>query len=281
MAAGCTIAAKRFGDRYFLLKNRDLVYDDFKDSVSFDEEIFAVVGMDIGSGVSSGVSLGVNRWGLSGCSSSVLITDDGPYDPLLERVLRECKTLEEACSLVSSDLERGSRYQWCNFILANPDELGVIEIGESTTECETDSSIMLRTNHHLILPTHDIMLKASLEEREACGPLDTSQTRRRVGLEMLRTANTLTDMMALLSNHSSSRQFDSICRHRSQGSFELQYLGETSYSYILEVSGLESRDFDIRIHVARGNPCSNSYREFIVDFEASLDSRQELQSTFL
>ena len=78
-------------------------------------------------------------------------------------------------------------------------------------------------------------------------------------------------MMALLSNHSPSRQFDSICRHRTQGSYELEFLGETSYSYILEVSGLETGTFDVRINVARGNPCSNSYKEVLIDFNTPAD----------
>ena len=165
MPDGCTAGAKIIGDRYYLLKNRDLIWGGFRDSIVFDEDVFFVTGVDVGDGEPCGASFGFNRFGFSGCNTTVLVTPHKAYDPLLERILRETKTIEDAFELVQSDLENGNRYQWCNFVLASPTRVGVIEIGDGVAVLETDSNIITRTNHHLILPTADILRRASLAER--------------------------------------------------------------------------------------------------------------------
>ncbi len=50
-SAACTIAAKRIGSCYFLLKNRDLTYADFNSQAMFDETTFAAKGVHIGARV--------------------------------------------------------------------------------------------------------------------------------------------------------------------------------------------------------------------------------------
>ncbi|MHA2071774.1 MAG: hypothetical protein ACW985_08310 [Candidatus Thorarchaeota archaeon] len=279
MSEGCTLAAKIIGPRYFMLKNRDLVYPDFKDHAVFDEAIFAVTGVHIGSGVPMGVSIGVNRWGLSVCSSTVLANSETAYDLLLEKVLRECKTIDEAVMLVNSDLESGNRYQWSNFILATPEEVGAIEIGDGVMEIEKLPEMVTRANHHLKLPTVEVLKAASPEEREAGGPIHDSQHRRQIASKMLETAVSIGDMMEIVCTHSESRGYNSICRHRASDP-DNPLLGETSYSYILEVLGTNSKEFDIRIHVARGNPCSNTFQEIEVDFELPLSDKQALVQAF-
>ncbi|MHA2004755.1 MAG: carcinine hydrolase/isopenicillin-N N-acyltransferase family protein, partial [Candidatus Thorarchaeota archaeon] len=265
--------------RYFMLKNRDLVYPDFKDHAVFDEAIFAVTGVHIGSGVPMGVSIGVNRWGLSVCSSTVQANSETAYDLLLEKVLRECKTIDEAVMLVNSDLESGNRYQWSNFILATPEEVGAIEIGDGVMEIEKLPEMVTRANHHLKLPTVEVLKAASPEEREAGGPIHDSQHRRQIASKMLETAVSIGDMMEIVCTHSESRGYNSICRHRASDP-DNPLLGETSYSYILEVLGTNSKEFDIRIHVARGNPCSNTFQEIEVDFELPLSDKQALVQAF-
>ncbi|NHJ13465.1 MAG: hypothetical protein EAX95_07295 [Candidatus Thorarchaeota archaeon] len=280
MSCACTLAAKRVGWRYFLLKNRDLTYPDFQDRLVFDEQIFAVKGVHIGAGVDIGVSIGLNRKGLAGCSATVLANENLPYDILLERILRECTTIDDAFLLVQNDLEVGHTYQWCNFVLATLEGVAAIEIGEGTCDLEKNSDAISRTNHHLRLATTDQVKAASSEEREAAGPLYTSQARRQRASKMLNLAKTLGDMIEILSSHSDSRGFDSICRHWSSDPSN-QYLGETSYGYILEVEGAkDSSNLDMRIHVSKGNPCSSTFKEVLIDFDSTGFKKEGVVSEF-
>jgi len=280
MPDGCTALAKMIGNRYLLAKNRDLIWTDFTDSIVFERDVLLVSGVDVSNAKPCGASFGLNRWGLSACNTTVLVTDDPPYDPLLERVLRECKTIEEAYGLVRDDLGSGSKYQWCNFILASPKGVGAIEIGDGVCVLEQDQSMITRTNHHLVLPTADILKNSSAAEREAGGPLATSQSRRQQAARLLKDSTSMMDIVKLMGTHTSGRGFDSICRHRGAGKVSNPYLGETVYSYIVEVSGLASRDMEFRISVTPGNPCSGVFKEFVVDFDASDEKREQLVMRF-
>ncbi|MGY5861506.1 MAG: carcinine hydrolase/isopenicillin-N N-acyltransferase family protein [Candidatus Thorarchaeota archaeon] len=277
MTGGCTIGAKIVGDRYLLFKNRDLVYDNYKDQCIFEDDVFAVIGIKIGAGIDMGASIGVNRWGLAACNSTVLINSEEAYDVLMKRLLRSAKTLDEAYDIVVKSLDSGERYQWGNFVIATPDEVGAIEIGDGVCEIEHGSGSITRTNHHLILPTRDALLRASPEEREAGGPLSASQTRRQIAARMLESARSTQDIIEILSTHAKGKGYDSICRHKTGLRGEDPLLGETSYSYIIEV---ETKPLDFRIYVAPGNPCSTTYHELQLDFEASSDAQRKLVSDF-
>ncbi|MHA1943581.1 MAG: carcinine hydrolase/isopenicillin-N N-acyltransferase family protein [Candidatus Thorarchaeota archaeon] len=279
MPDGCTAGAKIIGDRYYLLKNRDLIWGGFRDSVVFDSDVFFVTGVNVGDGEPCGASFGFNKSALAGCNTTVLVTSNNAYDILLERILRETKTVEDAFELVRADLESGNRYQWCNFVLASPDGVGVIEIGDGVSVLEQDPKLITRTNHHLLLPTADILRRASLAEREAGGPINTSLSRRQEAAKLLSEATSMMDMTQLLSSHSDGRGFDSICRHRSATPRSEPYLGETVYSYIAEVSGIGSDTFEFRIKVAAGNPCTSTFDEFVVDFD-SPESKYNMLTNF-
>ncbi|MFW9808662.1 MAG: carcinine hydrolase/isopenicillin-N N-acyltransferase family protein [Candidatus Thorarchaeota archaeon] len=279
MPGGCTAGAKIIGDRLYLLKNRDLIWGGFRDSIVIDSEVFFVTGVNVGDGELCGASFGFNRHGFACCNTTVLITSNAAYDPLLERVLRETKTIREAFELVEADLESGNRYQWCNFVLASPNGVGAIEIGDGVAVLEEDPRLITRTNHHLILPTADILNRASLAEREAGGPISTSRSRRQEAAKLLEDATSFMDMTQLLSTHSEGRGFDSICRHRSPNPQLDPYLGETVYSYIAEISGIDSDRYEFRMKVAAGNPCSSTYDEFSIDFD-SLESKYSILKNF-
>ncbi|MHA2117984.1 MAG: hypothetical protein ACW98J_03610 [Candidatus Thorarchaeota archaeon] len=279
MSEGCTLGAKIIGPRYFMFKNRDLVYPDFKDHAVFDDTIFAVTGVHIGSGVPMGVSIGVNKWGLSVCSSTVLANSEKAYDLLLEKILRECRTIDEAEEFANIDLEDGNRYQWSNLVIATPKEVGAIEIGDGVMEVEKLPEMITRANHHLKLPTVEILKAASAEEREAGGPIQDSQHRRQVAAKMLESSVSIGDMMKIVSTHSDSRGYNSICRHRTSNP-DNPFLGETSYSYILEVFETDTGEFDVRMHVARGNPCSNTFHEVKVDFMMPMADKQAIVQEF-
>lgn len=279
MSDGCTAGAKIIGDRYYLLKNRDLIWGGFKDSIVFDKDVFFVSGVNVADGQPCGASFGFNRFGLVGCSTTVLVNPHKAYDSLLERIFRETRTIEEAYELVQADLESGNQYQWCNFVLASPTSVGAIEIGDGVAVLETDPRIVTRTNHHLKLPTADTLRRASLAEREAGGPLATSQSRRQEAAKLLAEATSFMDMTQLLSTHRQGRGFDSICRHHSSNPNAESYLGETVYSYIAEVSGIEANALEFRIKVAPGNPCTSIYDEFVVDFD-SPESKYNVLTNF-
>jgi len=130
-----------------------------------------------------------------------------------------------------------------------------------------------------VLPTADILRQAELAEREAGGPVTTSQRRRQEAAKLLAEATSLMDMTQLLSTHREGRGFDSICRHRSPNPRAEPYLGETVYSYIAEVSGIDIDTLEFRIKVAAGNPCTSTYDEFVVDFD-SPESKYNLMTNF-
>jgi len=96
-------------------------------------------------------------------------------------------------------LESGERYHWSNFILASPTGVGAIEIGDGAAVLEQDPNIITRTNHHLLLPTSDILRRASLAERETGGPLNTSQRRRQEAAKLLSEATSMMDMTQIVA----------------------------------------------------------------------------------
>lgn len=268
MPDGCTVGAKIIGDRFYLLKNRDLIFGGFRDTIIFEDDVFYVAGVNPCEGEHTGAAFGFNRSGLAGCNTTVLVTPHRAYDILLERILRETRTIEDAFELVEKDLESGERYHWSNFILASPTGVGAIEIGDGVAVLEQDLNIITRTNHHLLLPTSDILRRASLAERETGGPLNTSQRRRQEAAKLLSEATSMMDMTQLLGTHKEGRGFDSICRHLSSNPRTEPYRGETVYSYIAEVSGFDSEKLEFRLKVAQGNPCTGTFKEFVIDFDS-------------
>lgn len=276
----CTVVAKVIGNRCYLAKNRDLVWENFQDAVVFDEDVFFIKGINVANSENSGASFGLNRWGLSACNTTVLITKDNPYDLLMEQILRETKTIKEAFAFVRADLKKGSRYQWSNFILATLGGVGVIEIGDGIAVLEQDYNMITRSNHHLLLPTADILRKASAFERDAGGPLSSSQSRRQHASALLQNASSKIDITQIMSAHSEGRGFDSICRHRSGKPNSEPYLGQTAYSYIAEISSTALNGLDCRISAAKGNPCSSLYKEYQLDFDLPSDRKDLVVQSF-
>lgn len=268
MLDGCTAGAKIIGARYYLLKNRDLILGGFRDTIVFEDDVFFVTGVNTSESELIGASFGFNKSGLAGCNTTVLVTHDRAYDILLERILRETRTIEDAFELVQKDLESGERYHWCNIILASPTGLGAIEIGDGVAVLEQDLNIITRTNHHLLLPTSDILRRASLAERETGGPLNASQSRRQEAAKLLSEATSMMDMTQLLGTHREGFGFDSICRHPATNPRTEPYRGETVYSYVAEVSGFDSDQLEFRFNVTQGNPCTGTFKEFVIDFDS-------------
>ncbi len=263
-----------------MFKNRDIASGDFRDHLIFNDRVFAITGYDFSEAADIGVSFGINNAGLAVCSSTVLINDCAPYDILLEDILKEADSIAEAVRIVSEALNAGEEYQWCNFVIGTLDEIGVIEVSSDEYRLERDDQYVIRTNHHLLLSTKEFVQKASPEQREACGPLDASHYRRQVASKKVAGATTFQDISAMLSIHSESRGFDSICRHRDGIVASEHKLGETVYSYILEVLMLDGKTPEVSIQVAKGNPCSNTFKQFDVNFDSTKEEKQSIIDRF-
>ncbi len=281
MNAGCTTGAKRVPERFYMFKNRDLVYPDFRDHLIYDERVFAVAGINIADGSESGVSIGINSSGLALCSATVLINEDLPYDPLLEQMLRNADNIGQAEQIVRETFDAGRHYQWCNIVIGSLDEVGVIEIGPDGYALERDEVYITRANHHLKLATNEMVKHASKKVREAAGPLSDSQVRRQVASTKTKDATALQDFISIVSSHSPSKGFDSICRHSDAQAADSEYLGQTAYSYIIEVRKAEDRSRDVVFYVSRGNPCSSPFRDFSVDFESVDAAKASTMAGFL
>jgi hypothetical protein len=280
MVDDCTIGAKIIGKKLFMFKNRDLRYENFKDQATFDDHLFAVTGVNIGTDELVGVSIGVNRWGLAACSANVLITNDAPYDILLDRILRNSKNIQDVTSIVSNSFQFGESYQWCNIITATHEGIAAFEIGPKKFDKEEHVDKLVRTNHHILLPTKKDLLAAKPEERECGGTYALSEKRRRKTTQLIDEVSNLKDVISLLSTHSETKGYDSICRHRLATIDSDKYLGETTYGYIIEMYKNEGRDLEFSIHVAQSNPCMNPFQKIKIDFDSSREEKKIVVSSF-
>lgn len=277
MIEGCTIGAKIISNHFLMFKNKDLRYENFQDQVIFDDEIFAVTGINIGTEEITGVSIGVNKWGLAACSANVLTTDDDPYDLLLETIMRKSKSIEDAYSVVSALFESGKAYQWCNIVIATLDKVAAFEIGPESAAKDEHVEEIVRTNHHVLLSTKKSLSILTREKNEFEDIITLSEKRRKRANELIFNVSTLEDVMSLLSAHSETRGYDSICRHRLNGD---RYVGETVYSYIFEVAKQNEGDLVFQMHVARSNPCNNPYERIPFDFNSSTDEKKKVVENF-
>ena len=277
MVEGCTIGAKVISNHFFLFKNKDLRYNDFKDQAIFDDNIFAVTGVNIGTGELSGASIGINRWGLAACSANVLATSDQSYDLLLDKILRYSRSINDAYRIISDSFRNGESFQWCNIVVATLDGLSVFEVGPRIVDKEEHIKQVVRTNHHIMLPTKFNLSELNKEEKELENRILLSEKRRQQASKLIENVSTLENVIGLLSNHSETKGYDSICRHRLSGD---GYVGETVYSYILEVCKQNKGDLIFRMHVARSNPCSNPFERILIDFNSSADEKKKVVEKF-
>ncbi|MFO7837565.1 MAG: carcinine hydrolase/isopenicillin-N N-acyltransferase family protein [Candidatus Thorarchaeota archaeon] len=269
MTGGRTIGAVHVGPRLLLFKNKDLVDEGHTDHLHFNDSVFSVRGVAIGTGQEAGVSIGINRHGLTGCSATVLATYAQPYDYILEEILQSAKNVDDAYQIIEEKISSGMQYRWCNIVLGDSNDVAVVEISENECELEKTDDYVVRTNHHVLLGTSDILESAPVEERKAGRSIWTSRHRRQRTERQLGGARTVAGITEILSMHSESRGFDSICRHANGNDFGMPFLGLTVYSYVVDILYQDNRLRDAAFYVAPGNPCVNTYKKMDVDFNAS------------
>ena len=154
----CTIGAKILspGGEFVLFKNRDFTRARFEDTFVSDAGYFGVMGVETwdndGSAADhlSGFSIGFNAH-LACCDSNVRSIPDGEnYDKLVQAVVEECTSIDEAEALLR-DLVRANRYHWANVLVATADEVAAFEVHHQQIEVQRNEVSLVRANHHVCL----------------------------------------------------------------------------------------------------------------------------------
>ncbi len=236
----CTMGAKilRPGHEFVLFKNRDFKRKQFDDRVILSNNAFGALGLETWDGTDpdadrfSGFSIGFNRH-LVCCDSNVQTISGGAnYDRLVQAVVENCATIDNAVECVS-DLVRTRLFCWANLLVATTEGLAALEVRDRRVEVERQPLLIARANHHICLGAHP-------------NDDDTTITRSRydsavAGLQMV---GVLGDLLKLLRSHEPDSQH-SICNHG---------LYDTVYSYIVHfVDGATT------LYVLQGHPCEGEY----------------------
>jgi hypothetical protein len=121
----CTTGAKvlRTGEEFVLFKNRDFTRTHFDDLITLTDRAFGVLGVETwdGDGADSdrfsGFSIGFNAH-LACCDSNVRgIAGAENYDKLVQAVVENCATLDEAVRCVQ-ELVSERAFSWANLLVA-------------------------------------------------------------------------------------------------------------------------------------------------------------------
>ena len=235
----CTIGAKILdpGREFLLFKNRDFTRVHFDDRVRLSNTVFGVLGLETWDGIDpasdrySGFSIGFNAH-LTCCDSNVrMMPDSASYDRLVELVVENCTTVEEAVLCVR-DQVRESRFSWSNLLVATPEGVAALEIRDRHVEVERSPVLVARANHHVCLgPNSDD------DDRT------TTQQRYRTARQGLEAAEALEDVFPLLRSHMPDLQHG-LCNHSHYN---------TVYSYVIHW-----KDGAITFYVHQGHPCDRA-----------------------
>ena len=237
-----------------VFKNRDLTITNHTDVIFYDMDCFGIRGLN------GGISIGVNRNGLAIANTHVRATPDTSHHTLTEQLLMFSKDAEDGLSMVVDQLQKGSRYQWANLVLADNDSMMVIEISGEEHSIERSERRVLRTGHHIMLDTETQLREASEEE------YDNSVRRVERGYNLVRQVTSVQDVFNLLKDHGEGFGQDSICRHGDEGQ------SATEMSYVFEVDhNTETGRPKTVLHVARGYPCQATYTSIPLIFPADED----------
>ncbi|TXT56067.1 MAG: hypothetical protein BAJATHORv1_30451 [Candidatus Thorarchaeota archaeon] len=241
-----------------LFKNRDLATDSHNDELFYDVDCFGIRGINIVTGEQGGLAIGVNRHGLAVANTHVRNTDDPSYHMLTEQILMFAKDAEDGLALTRDHLEKDRLYQWGNLILADSDSTLVIELAGNDYAIEWSERKVLRTSHHIMLDTEEVM-RADNAER-----YDASVERVNRGYELVREIKTPQQVFELLKDHGDSKGRASLCKHAEDGNQT-----HTIMSYVIELDyNTETGKPKVVFHTATGNPCENEYKAIPLIFPA-------------
>jgi hypothetical protein len=232
----CTTGAKilNYGHEFLLFKNRDFTRAHFEDHVRYDARVFGALGLETWDGDDptadrfSGFSIGCNAL-LACCDSNVrMLPCAESYDVLVEYVVEQCVTVDEAIALVAG-LAAERCFAWGNLIVATAHEVAALEVRDRHVHITRGAAWAARANHHVSLgvtPDDDDTI--------------TSAPRYTAADAGLRGVGQVSDMFPLLRGHTPDPQH-SICNHG---------VYTTVYSYVIHW-----QEGKIILYVHQGHPC--------------------------
>ncbi len=231
----CTTGAKiiRPGHEYILFKNRDFSREQFDDKVHLSDSAFGVLGLETwdndgrSEDIFSGFSIGFNPH-LACCDSNVRsISGAQSYDRLVQAVVEQCQTIEQALDCVRSMVRQDS-FSWANMIVATAEGVAAFEVREQQVEVQYDSQSIARANHHVILGPHP-------QDDDTA----TTAWRYETANERIAASETVQDVFALLQQRHPHETFG-IC---NAGQYN------TVYSYVIH-----RVDSSVDFYVLQGRP---------------------------
>ena len=232
----CTTGAKLLnpGHEFLLFKNRDFTRAHFEDRVRCDGRVFGALGLETWDGDDpaadrfSGFSIGCNAL-LACCDSNVrMLPAAESYDVLVEHVVEQCTTVDEAIALVAGLIDE-RRFAWGNLIVATAQEVAALEVRDRHLEVTRGQTWVARANHH-------VCLGATPEDDDTL----TTVHRYTTADAGLSAVEEVSEIFPLLRGHIPDPQH-SICNH---GTYD------TVYSYVIHWL-----DGAVALYVHQGHPC--------------------------
>jgi len=249
----CTTGAKilRPGKEFILFKNRDFRRIHFDDRLSLTDQTFSVLGLETWDGDNpdndrfSGFSIGFNAH-LACCDSNVKTVEGGDnYDRLVQGVVENCKTVDEAIEQVRR-MTAGRLYCWANMLVATPEEVAALEVRGHHVEVERNPAFAVRANHH-------VYLGATAEDDDTI----TTAFRHQTAFVGLRAVSRFEDVFDILRAHHPTAGYG-VCNHG---------MYETVYSYVLHWNEGETT-----FYALQGHPCEGgAYVKIPVAFGQASD----------
>lgn len=256
---GCTTGAKILDDgkTIVVFKNKDFKVKNYSDILSLEHSnAFGVHGVNLATQELVGFSIGINQYGLVAVNSNVLATSDYPYDMITKRIVLEARTIDDAIDICEQEIQR-TKYQWCNMVIATPEQLAAIELSSSGIATARTEDSIIRTNHHLLLKTNDAVINSFQNDGEK--QVKNSKFRFSYAEKILKAASGVEEIYSMLRSH---HQEAAICRHGQQNFQDLSF--RTVYSYFVTVHpGKRSMIF---LDVVKEQPCKASYTQLELRF---------------
>ncbi|MFW9957976.1 MAG: carcinine hydrolase/isopenicillin-N N-acyltransferase family protein [Candidatus Odinarchaeota archaeon] len=244
-----------------LFKNRDMISQNHRDEIFYDVDCFGIRGINNATGKVEGITIGINRHGLAIANTHVKSTPDPSFHKLTEQLLMFAKDAEDCVGMTVDQLKTAKGYPWGNLVLADLDSMLVIELAGSDHSLEWSERRVLRTSHHIMLDTEDVLRNEGID-------YESSVKRVERGYELIRHISKVQDVFLLLKDHGDSEGRSSLCRH-PEGDDSVA----TIMSYVIEIDQNHGAGRPkVIFHFAKGNPCRAVYATMPIVFPADEDT---------
>jgi len=254
-----------------VFKNKDFKVKSHTDELAFEHShAFGVQGVNLRTKKTAGFSIGVNQHGLVAVNSNILATPDSPYDLITERIVLEAKTIDETVKICEREVKGRKDYQWCNMVVATPEQLVALELTSSELATAQSNDYLVRTNHHIILKTNEDIIDADPDKNRQ--NIEHSKIRFNNTNKILKVASDVKDIFSLLKSHHEA----AICRHGQSSTQDLSYT--TVYSYLITIHIEKSPK--IVFNVAKGPPCQHRFVRFNIEFPLITEKCKQIKQYY-